>query len=78
MLHELWDEPGVGQTFVLAGPRGDAARADLTAGAQLVWTVEASSHFDAMTAYYLHEGLGKYPTDFPEVDRRTYASLGWE
>jgi hypothetical protein len=43
-----------------------------------VWTVEASSHFEAMTLYYEHMGWGQYTTDFPDLDRRTYADRGWE
>jgi hypothetical protein len=44
----------------------------------MVWTVEASSHFEAMTLYYDHMGWGEYATDFPEIDRQTYAERGWE
>lgn len=73
MLHELWDERDEGQTFCLAGPQGDAARALLARGARLVWTVEAKSHFQAMTLYYEHMGWGVYKTDHPEHDMRPYA-----
>jgi len=61
----------------LAGPHGDAARALMPPDARLVWTVEASSHFEAMTLYYAHMGWGVYTTDFPEVDRQTYIERGW-
>lgn len=57
-LHELWDEGDNGQTLRLAGPRGDAARGLLGPNARLVWTVEAPSHFEAMTLYYEHMGWG--------------------
>lgn len=77
MLHELWDELD-GCSFVLAGPLGDDARALLTPGARLTWTVEAASHFEAMTLYYEHQGWGTYTTDFPEIDNETYAERGWE
>jgi hypothetical protein len=78
VLHELWDEGDDGQTFCLAGPHGEAARAELTPSARLVWTVEAASHFEAMTLYYEHMGWGEYTTDFPEIDRQTYSERGWE
>ena len=77
--HELWEEDdGDEQTLCFAGPMGDGARATLRPGARLTWTVEASSHFEAMTLYYEHMGWGEYTTDFPDLDRRTYADLGWE
>ncbi|MDH6135510.1 hypothetical protein P3T37_004926 [Kitasatospora sp. MAA4] len=78
MLHELWDEGEEGQTFCLAGPRGDGARALLSERARLVWTVEAASHFDAMTLYYQRMGWGTYTAAHPEWDNRTYAEHGWE
>ncbi len=78
MKHELWIERDGEQTFCLAGPRGEAARTLLGPGAQLVWTCEASSHFEAMTQYYAYMGWGTYKTDYPEQDNKTYAELGWE
>ena len=79
MLHELWDDPDgdASFTFCLAGPMGDDARRDLTANARLTWTVEASSHFEAMTLYYRHQGWGTCTTD-QEWDMKTYAEHGWE
>jgi hypothetical protein len=62
LIHELWDEANGEQTFCLAGPHGAGARSLLTANARLVWTVEASSHYEAMTAYYQHMGWRKYDT----------------
>jgi hypothetical protein len=41
-------------------------------------TVEAESHFEAMTLYYERQGWGTYTTDFPEVDKQTYRERGWE
>lgn len=78
VLHELWDDPeDEGRyTFCLAGTHGDRARALLSSAAQRTWTVEADSHFDAMTAYYQHMGWGTYATD-REWDRITYADQGW-
>jgi hypothetical protein len=74
MQHELWDDPGsAGRwTFCLAGPRGDGARALLSSEARLVWIVDATSHFDAMTQYYEHQGWGVYATD-QEWDHQPYA-----
>lgn len=79
MLHELWDDPGdEGRyTFCLGGPRGDEARALLSPAARLVWTVEAASHVDAMTAYYEHQGWGVHSTD-EDWDHQTYAEHGYE
>lgn len=72
MLHELWIESN-GQTFCLAGPHGDGARALLEPSARLAWTVDADSHFEAMTQYYEYMGWGIYRTDFPEFDKQPYA-----
>jgi hypothetical protein len=78
VLHELWEDPDDGSlTLVLAGQRGDAARALLSKSARLTWTVEAESHFQAMTLYYEHMGWGPY-TARDEGDLPSYAELGWE
>lgn len=81
MLHELWEdgepEDRGDLTFCLAGPMGDDARRLLTTSARLTWTVEAASHFEAMTLYYEHQGWGTYTTD-QDWDRKTYAEQGWE
>lgn len=45
----------------------------LEPGARLTWTVEASSHFEAMTLYYEHMGWGIYTSDFPDQDMQPYA-----
>ena len=63
LVHELWAESSGEQTVCLAGPMGDDARARLESGARRVWTVEAGSHFEAMTKYYAHMGWGAYSTD---------------
>lgn len=83
MLHELWEDPEPGDhgaylTFCPAGPQGGPARATLSSAARLTWTVEAESHFEAMTLYYEHQGWGVYTTDFPEIDKQTYRERGWE
>ena len=78
MKHELWiDDEGLG-SFMLAGPHGDDARALLEKNSKLVWTCEAQSHFEAMTKYYEYMDWGVYTTDFPEIDKETYKSRGWE
>jgi len=72
LRHEVWREGEGGEmTLCLAGPRGAGARALLQRGSQLVWTVDASSHFEAMTRYYAHMGWGPYTTDFP-ADHKPY------
>jgi hypothetical protein len=43
--------------------------------ARLIWTVEAGSHFEAMTAYYEFMGWGKYTTN-QEWDYQPYPE-GW-
>jgi hypothetical protein len=64
LKHELWEESGGEElTFCLAGPHGDDARKLLSPDAKLIWTVEAGSHFEAMTAYYKFMGWGEYTTD---------------
>ncbi|KPH91296.1 hypothetical protein AMS58_21110 [Pseudoalteromonas porphyrae] len=78
MKHELWmDEEGLG-TFCLSGAHGDDARKLLEPNSKLVWSCEAESHFEAMTKYYKYMGWGKYTTDYPEHDKKTYKELGWE
>ncbi len=76
MLHELWVDADGLDTFCLAGPRGDHARTALHRPARQPWTVEALSHFEAMTAYYRYRGRGTYTTDFPDEDRRLYPEEG--
>jgi len=78
-MHELWEDPDgeASWTFCLTGPRGDDARAQLSASARLVWTVEAASHLEAMTRYYEHQGWGQHTTEH-DWDHRSYAEHGWE
>jgi hypothetical protein len=71
LLHELWLEEDNEQTFCLAGPMGDSARALLSPNAKLVWTVEAGSHFEAMTKYYKYMNLGLYKTN-QDWDKKPY------
>ena len=78
MKHELWLEPDGEQTFCLAGPHCDGARALLHPDAKLVWEVEAVSHFEAMSKYYDHMDWGRYQSDFPEQDKISYKQMGWE
>jgi hypothetical protein len=72
MLHELWVDPEGLDLFCLAGPLGEGARSSLPHGSILEWTVEATSHFDAMTRYYRYREYGEYTTDFPELDKSPY------
>lgn len=78
MLHELWLESEAEQTFCLAGAHGEDARRLLQPGAKLIWSIEASSHYEAMCLYYEYMGWGKYTTDFPDLDKKTYKEWGWE
>ena len=63
LKHEIWVDTEGLDTFVLAGPMGDDARNLLPAGSKLVWTVEAGSHFEAMTKYYVYRSWGTYTTN---------------
>jgi hypothetical protein len=71
LVHELWVDPEGLDSFVLAGPEGDAARAWLPDGSRLVWTVEAGNHFEAMTKYDAYRKRGAYTSLF-EQDRKPY------
>jgi hypothetical protein len=71
LVHELWVESDQEQTFCLAGPMGDDARSLLALGSRMVWTVEAESHFDAMTKYYEYMGWGEYTSEHAS-DRELY------
>ena len=70
MKHELWKEKN-GYTFCLAVPMGDDARALMDKNAEVIWTVEANSHFEAMTKYYEFMDWGEYKTEF-EQDKEPY------
>jgi len=59
MKHELWKENEGRQTFCFAGLMGDDARALMDENAELIWTIEANSHFEAMTKYYEFIDLGR-------------------
>lgn len=81
MLHELWHETEperTGYCLCLAGPRGDQSRSMLSEHAQLVWTFEAASWFEAMVAFYDYMGWGEYTPMDAELDGITYAEKGWE
>ena len=71
MKHELWKDAAGEYTFCLAGPRGDDSRRLLSSQAELIWTVEANSHVEAMTAYYNFMGWCEYTTD-QEWDTQPY------
>ncbi|GGR17254.1 hypothetical protein GCM10008957_32340 [Deinococcus ruber] len=75
LLHELWKDIGGEQypyeTFCLAGPRGANARSLLSPTATLIWSVQADSHFEAMSKYYTYKGWGEYTTE-DEWDSQPY------
>ncbi len=67
LVHELWKDESDGEyLFCLAGPAGERARSMLEGKAELIWTCEAESHFEAMSKYYLFQGWGKYTTKFKQ------------
>jgi hypothetical protein len=72
LKHELWIESDQEQTFCLAGPMGDQARASLPLDSQMIWTVNAGNHFEAMTLYYQFMGWGTYASDH-EWDHEPYS-----
>lgn len=72
MLHELWIDSDGLDTFVEAGQMNDQKRELIGPGATLVWTVEADSHFDAMTRYYEYRHWGIYTSPYPELDKKPY------
>jgi hypothetical protein len=53
------------------GIPGDGARKLLGPNPKLIWTVDAGSHFEAMTAYYQFRDWGEYTTD-QECDYQPY------
>lgn len=71
MKHELWKEDEGRQTFCFAGSMGNSARSLMDSNAQLIWTVEAGSHFEAMTKYYEFMNWGEYKTEFDQ-DKMPY------
>jgi len=66
MLHELWMDDTGREIFCYAGPDGDEIRSYLGNKAKLVWTVDAGSHYEAMTKYYEYRGRGRYVTKFED------------
>ena len=71
LIHEVWiDSEGL-PGMCLAGPKGDGFRKLQGPGAKLIATIEASSHFEAMTKYNAMLGLDTYTTQF-ESDREIY------
>jgi hypothetical protein len=77
MLHEVWlDAEGL-PMLCLAGRYGKQARAMLSQPSHLIHTFGASSHFEAMTIYYVFMNWGKYTSDFWQ-DHQTYAEWGFE
>jgi hypothetical protein len=68
LVHEVWEEVSGGMVLhgcCLADPLGADFRQHLEAGARLLTTFEAGSHFEAMTIYYRYLGRGAYTTHEP-------------
>ncbi|MPY21410.1 hypothetical protein FS373_06205 [Shewanella sp. YLB-07] len=70
-MHELWSENEVEQLFCLAGRGGEEARSQMEPDAELIWSISATSHYEAMEKYYQHMGWGYYASEFL-VDRFPY------
>ena len=63
LVLKLWKDESQGEfTYCLAGAAGDEARGLLEGHAELIWSCEAISHFDAMTQYYAFQDWGEYTT----------------
>jgi hypothetical protein len=71
LIHEVWIDADGSPGMCLAGPMGDGFRRLQGPGAKLIATIEASSHFEAMTKYNAMLGRGAYTTNF-ESDRESY------
>jgi hypothetical protein len=71
MKHEVWRSSEGLPMCCLAGPDGDDARRQNGDDAELVWTFEAGSHFEAMSTYYRYLGRGAYTTSL-EQDYQPY------
>lgn len=68
LVHEVWEEVRDGMVLhrcCLAGPGGDGCRRTLAPNARLLTTLEASSHFEAMTEYNRFLGREAYTTNEP-------------
>jgi hypothetical protein len=78
MLHEVWIEPNGCTACLHGGKLGDQARSLLDQGAELIWTFEADSHFEAMVKYYKFMDWSEYTSSFPEHDKKSYSELGFE
>lgn len=66
LTHEVWERIEDGKTLhgcCLAGPLGDGYRSTLGAGARLLTTFQAGSHFETMTIYNRYLGRGPYTTN---------------
>jgi len=68
LKHEVWSyQPPEGDratSLCLAGPMGDDLRRLLGPTARLITTIEAASHFEAMTEYYKLMGWGAYTAKY--------------
>jgi hypothetical protein len=64
MIHVVWVDSAGLPELCLAGPMGDDQRALMDIGARLIATIEAASHFEAMTKYNRLLDREAYTTDF--------------
>jgi hypothetical protein len=62
VTHELWKsvDPSSGVIEHIFFKAEDRDRQQLSAGAELIWTVCAKSFAEAMTRYYQHMDWGEY------------------
>jgi hypothetical protein len=69
LLHEVWEDFGEQgeslHSLQFAGPRGEDARRWLGPKARLIATIEAGSHYEAMTLYHQMLGREPYTTNQP-------------
>lgn len=70
MRHELWRSKDGGLSFFPSS--NTSAKELLNIDAELIWTVEATNFFAAMTAYYEFMDWGEYRSEWEELDSEPY------
>ena len=75
LVHEVWIDSERMPGLCLVEALGDDFRELQEVGAQIVATIEASSHFEAMSKYNAMLGEGPYTTAF-ELGRKAYPRSG--
>ncbi len=76
MTHELWRSKDGGLSFFPSS--NTSAKELLNIDAELIWTVEASNFFAAMTAYHEFMGWGVYRSEWEELDSEPYEIQDWD